>query len=58
MSETVQYVIVGIIILATILWIVARTVKNQKKKTSGCCGCSLQDACAKNHKESDCNRKV
>lgn len=44
----IQYTIVGVIILAAIVWVavrVYRTRRNRSKLSSGCCGCALSDAC-------------
>ena len=51
MSETVQYTVVGIIILLAIIWAAYKTARISKGKESGCSGCSLSDTCGKARKE-------
>ena len=47
-----QYTLVGILILGACVWILVKAFrKNKKRKSSGCCGCALQEACNKNKKE-------
>lgn len=47
MNLTLQYSIVGVIVIAAIIWIVASIVKMREKKNSGCYGCSMHDICSK-----------
>lgn len=47
MSEKVQYVIVGIIFLAAIIWAGVKASRIGKGKGDACCGCALSDACKK-----------
>lgn len=49
MNLTLQYSIVGIIVIAAIIWIISIIVKMRKKKNSGCYGCSMHDICNKKH---------
>lgn len=51
MNETIQYLIVGVILLASAIWIVVKAVRKKQGKDSGCCGCSLADSCGKVKKE-------
>ncbi|MCH5239496.1 MAG: FeoB-associated Cys-rich membrane protein [Muribaculaceae bacterium] len=45
---TVQYTIVGLILLAACVWIILKIIKKNKSQTEGgCCGCSLSDNCNK-----------
>lgn len=45
MSETIQYIIVGVILIASAIWIIVKFSRKKHDKDSGCCGCSLQDSC-------------
>lgn len=57
MNETLQYILVGVILLASAIWIVVKFRRNKQGKDSGCCGCSLQDACkSKQKNQSSCNK--
>ena len=52
MSDTIQYIIVGAILLASAIWIVVKFRKKKEGTDTGCCGCSLADSCGKVKKES------
>lgn len=54
MSETTQYIIVGVILIASAIWIVAKFRRKNQGKDSGCCGCNLQDACKNKRKNQPC----
>ncbi|MDE5875204.1 MAG: hypothetical protein K2M10_10400 [Muribaculaceae bacterium] len=47
----VQYILVGIVLCATLVWCVMKIIGMKRDKRSSCCGCSLKDACrSKNSK--------
>lgn len=47
-SLIIQYILVGIILLAAIVWIAIRLFRLRKKGAGrSCCGCSLADSCNK-----------
>ncbi|MDE6696222.1 MAG: FeoB-associated Cys-rich membrane protein [Muribaculaceae bacterium] len=50
MSETMQYIIVGSILLASVVWIIVKFRRKRHGKDSGCCGCSLQESCCSKKK--------
>lgn len=51
----IQYTIVGVIILAAVIWIAMKAFKKNRNKNSSCCGCALSDNCATpKKKSSDC----
>ncbi|MDE6561594.1 MAG: hypothetical protein K2K75_09450 [Muribaculaceae bacterium] len=50
MSESIQYIIVGVILIASAIWIIVKIRRKNQGKDSGCCGCSLQDACKNKQK--------
>lgn len=54
MSETIQYIIVGIVLMASAIWIVVKFLKKKQGRDQGCCGCSLQDACKNKQKKATC----
>jgi len=61
MSIEVQYTIIGVIMIAAIVWggIAMRRIVRGKKS---CCGCSLKDSCcgknnAANKKDTCCDKK-
>ena len=54
MSKEVQYVIVGIILLLCVAFIANKIIRTKKGKSSGCCGCPLEEECPKEDK--DCNQ--
>lgn len=56
MSETLQYTIVGVIILIAIIWIGVKASHIGKDKKSGCCGCALSDACKRKENKPDKNQ--
>ena len=57
MSKTIQYIIVGIILMASAIWILVKFRKNKQGGDPGCCGCSLQDACKnKQKKATSCDK--
>ncbi len=58
MSETIQYIIVGMILLASAIWIVVKFRRKRKGKDSGCCGCSLQESCYGKKKKPSCCDKT
>lgn len=43
----IQYIAVGIILLATVVWIIVKFIKNRKSGSNSCCGCSLSQNCGK-----------
>lgn len=43
----IQYILVGLILFGTTVWVVWKIVSLRKSKVSKCCGCSLGDKCAK-----------
>lgn len=43
----VQYILVGLIIVAAIFWTVRKIISGRKKGNPGCFGCALADSCAK-----------
>lgn len=45
-NEIIQYSLVGVILLSSLVWIVVKTFKHNKSK-GGCCGCNLQQTCNK-----------
>ncbi len=50
----IQYTIVAIIILASIVWVavkVWRTCRRKNASSSGCCGCAIADKCRKPAKD-------
>ncbi len=58
MSVTLQYIIVGVILFVSAIWIVVKIRKKKQGKDSACCGCSLQDACSLKKKKSPCCDKT
>ncbi len=58
MNETIQYLIVGVILLASAIWIVVKVVRKKHGKDSGCCGCSLQESCCGKKKKPSCCDKT
>ncbi|MDE6548990.1 MAG: hypothetical protein K2L22_08330 [Muribaculaceae bacterium] len=54
MSESIQYIIVGVILIASAIWIIVRIRRKNQGKDSGCCGCSLQNACKSKQKKQSC----
>ncbi len=58
MSETIQYIIIGVILLASAIWIIVKFRRKKQGKDSGCCGCSLQDACSQKQKKESCCEKT
>ena len=59
MSDAVQYTIVGVIILAAIVWAIVKITRISKNKGSACCGCGLADTCNKNRKnQGDCPERT
>ncbi len=48
MNETIQYIIVGAILLASAIRIVVKFRRKRNGKDAGCCGCSLAETCNKN----------
>lgn len=48
LNLTIQYIIVGVIIIAAAFWILYRLFTFRRKgKVSSCCGCALSDSCQK-----------
>jgi len=48
---TIQYIFVGIILLAILVWTIVRFIRLRKQGApDSCCGCSLGDACGKRMK--------
>ena len=47
MSSTLQYTLVGIILLAACAWIIWKIAKGNKKSGNSCCGCGLAETCEK-----------
>ena len=44
----IQYTIVGLILLGSIIWIIRRSLKkNNNPKGGACCGCALAEKCSK-----------
>lgn len=58
MNETIQYIIVGAILLASAIWIVVKFRRKKQGKNPGCFGCSLQDTCLKKQVKSYCYDKT
>ncbi len=58
MSETIQYIIVGVILFVSVVWIIVKFRKKKQGRDSGCCGCSLQDACSQKQKKQSCCDKT
>ena len=55
MSDVVQYLLVGLIVMAAVVAVVrsiVRTVRNKSKSQTACAGCKLQDICQKTEKNS------
>lgn len=45
----IQYIIVGIALLAVVIWIVRKIIHIRKSgQVASCCGCSMAEACKKN----------
>lgn len=42
-----QYILVFLIITASVGWIIYRVLKKDNKNTGGCCGCALSQNCNK-----------
>lgn len=40
----IQYTVVGLIIIAALIWLVIKFIK-RKKKHGACCGCALSEKC-------------
>ncbi len=57
MSETIQYIIVGVILLASAIWIIVKFRRRKQGKDSACFGCSLKDACCHKQKKPSCCEK-
>lgn len=59
-SLVIQYIIVGLILLATVIWIIVKIVKLKKHGATSCCGCSTAASCptAALKKQADRNKKV
>ncbi|MDE6770493.1 MAG: FeoB-associated Cys-rich membrane protein [Muribaculaceae bacterium] len=56
MNETVQYIIVGVVLLAAAVYIAMKLVNLRKKgKIDSCCGCTLSENCNKKHNKKDCH---
>ena len=63
-NEIIQYTIVGIIVVAAIVWIFVKSIRRRKSGGS-CCGCALADSCrrpdklpqARQKKDSDHDKK-
>ncbi|MCM1489307.1 MAG: hypothetical protein NC095_00545 [Muribaculum sp.] len=51
MSEELQYVILGVILLLCVAYIAKKVIRTKGRKSSGCCGCSLQNECKKHAKD-------
>lgn len=47
MSIAVQYIIVGIILVLSLIWVWRRIRCRNAKKRTGCEGCALRDKCVK-----------
>lgn len=58
MNESIQYIVVGAILIASAMWIVVKFRRKREGKDSGCCGCSLQDACKNKQKNQPCCDKA
>lgn len=58
MSVTVQYIIVGVILIVSVIWIVVKFRRKKQGKDSGCCGCSLQESCCGKKEKSSCCDKT
>lgn len=46
MSETLQYTIVGIILIAVCVWLVIKVTQVLRGKSTGCDCCALSKTCA------------
>ena len=46
-NEIIQYTIVGVILIAVLIWLVRKVVTMKHDKSSGCSGCSLAESCKK-----------
>ena len=63
MSDTIQYLLVGIIVLGAVIALVRTivlTMKNRQTALTACAGCKLHDVCNKPEKNSakKCANKV
>ena len=49
MNLTFQYIVVGLILVATAVYIIVKLISLRKKAgnggSGGCCGCALSDTC-------------
>lgn len=43
----IQYILVGVILLAATVWIIWKLIKIKKHGPKSCCGCSLSESCGK-----------
>lgn len=56
MNETVQYIIVSVVLLAAAVYVVIKLVKLRKQgKLDSCCGCALSENCNKKLNKKDCH---
>lgn len=56
MNETVQYIIVGIVLFVAAIYIAMKLVKLRKKgKIDACYGCTLSETCNKKTNTKDCH---
>lgn len=48
-NNIIQYALVGLILIAIIIWIVWKLIKLRKKgdTLNSCCGCAFTDSCRK-----------
>lgn len=48
---TIQYCIVGLVLLAAVVWIVWKLVSMRKQGNISCSGCALADTCCNKNKK-------
>lgn len=49
----IQSTVVGIILLAAVLYLVVKALRKRKNRSSGCVGCALFDTCHKKELKRD-----
>lgn len=62
MSLTIQYTIVGLIIIVACVWVLVKTFGKSKKSSSGChdkgcSGCAISEACTSAKKSNQKQKK-
>lgn len=48
----IQYTLVSILIIAALIWLVLKFIKQSRKANSPCCGCAVAEICMKRDKKS------